>query len=66
MNDKLYQTEEKKPWQSKTLWSNLIISILAFLPTPVKEFLTPETLSTVFLIVNTILRLVTKSKISIT
>lgn len=54
----------KKAWQSKTLWVNLLMAAGAFIP-PIQPFLTPETLSTVFLVVNTVLRFVTKDGISI-
>lgn len=65
--DKLYQhSENKKPWQSKTLWANVILAVVSFFPGPAKDFVTPENLGTLFLIVNTILRFVTKSGVSLT
>ena len=56
--------EVKKAWQSKTLWANLLMAVGAFVPA-LQPFLTPESLSTIFLVVNTALRFVTKEGISI-
>jgi len=56
--------EVKKPWQSKTLWVNTILAIAGFFPV-VKEALTPEAVSMIFMLVNTVLRFTTKSGISI-
>jgi hypothetical protein len=58
------QSEQKKPWQSKTLWTNLIIAAGAFIPA-IQPFLGPEALSTLFLVVNTVLRFTTKTGVSI-
>lgn len=60
----LYKQESKKPWQSKTLWVNLIVAAAAFFPA-IGPYLTPEVLGTVFLVANTVLRFVTKEKLSI-
>ena len=56
--------EAKKPWQSKTLWANLLMSIGAFIPA-IQPFVTTESLAAVFTVVNIILRFTTKSGISI-
>lgn len=61
----LYPTGEvKKPWQSKTLWANLLMAVASFFP-QVSGILTPEVLGTIFMVVNTGLRFVTDKKISI-
>lgn len=56
----------KKPWQSKVIWTNLILAIAAFIP-DVHEFLLqrPELLALFFGGVNMLLRLVTKEKIQL-
>lgn len=56
--------ESKKPWQSKTLWINLIMAGLAFVPA-VQAVVTPEVLGAVFGAVNAALRLTTKSGVSL-
>lgn len=62
----LYESKVKKPWMSKTLWANLILAAVAFFPVgPIAQIITPENISLVFGIVNTILRLVTDSKITL-
>lgn len=57
---------EKKPWESKTTWMALVVAVAAFVP-PVQAFVT-ENMEMVGVILGgvfTLLRLVTKSKISI-
>ena len=56
--------DTKKPWQSKTLWVNLIMAVLSFFPA-VKDTMQPEYLAAVFAVVNFVLRYVTKSPIQI-
>ena len=56
--------EPKKPWQSRTLWVNLLIAGASFIPA-VKEFVTPDIISTLFLVANTILRFTTKTGVTI-
>lgn len=56
--------DSKKPWHSKTLWINFGMAIAAFFP-QVQSAVTPETMATAFGVVNTILRFVTKSGISL-
>lgn len=53
-----------KPWLSKTIIANVVMAVAAFFPT-VNAHLTPETLATVFTVVNIILRSVTKTGLSI-
>lgn len=56
--------EGKKIWFSKTLWINFILTfVIYFLPESAREMVTPENLAGVFMVVNTILRLVTKEKV---
>lgn len=56
-------TEAKKPYQSWTLWSNLLLAAAAFFP-QVKDHVTPDLLGSVFFIVNTILRAKTSTGIT--
>lgn len=56
--------EIKSPIQSKTLWINFIMAGLSLVPS-VKEAVTPDALGMALFVVNTILRFVTKSGISI-
>jgi len=55
----------KKPWQSKTLWANVLLAAVAFFP-GVSENITPERIAAGFSIINIILRWVTKSEIGLT
>lgn len=58
--------ESKKPWQSKTIWVALVAAILPFVPVAdawVKA--NPEVYVSVLGGVFTVLRLITKGKISI-
>lgn len=64
MSEVLAPAPTKKPYQSMTLWSNLVIALAAFFP-KVQEHLTPEVLSTIFFVVNTTLRFKTNSGIAI-
>lgn len=54
----------KKPWQSKTLWVNLIMASVSFFPA-ISGLVNPEAVSTIFMVVNTILRFATKDKLSV-
>jgi uncharacterized membrane protein YozB (DUF420 family) len=54
----------KKPWLSKTIIVNSVIAVIAFFP-GVSEIVTPEILMSALAVVNVILRLVTKDKISL-
>ncbi len=57
--------ETKKPWASKTLWLNLLVSLGAMLPwAPMKELLSEESLVMVLSVLNMVLRMVSKDKIS--
>lgn len=56
----------KKPWQSKTIWLNIILALTALIPS-VHDFIVarPELLALFFAGVNMILRLVSKDKIQL-
>ena len=58
---------QKPFYQSKTLWLNLLMAIVAFIP-PAHEFITsnPEVVSLGFVVINMFLRLVTKDELQIT
>ena len=56
----------KKPWFSKTLWTNLVLAVVAFLPGVGDWFsANPTVLPLVFTGANIVLRLVTKDKIGL-
>lgn len=59
--------ESKKPWQSKTIWINLILALAAMLAPQVQVYIAahPEMVAIVFSVVNMILRVVTQGKIQI-
>lgn len=58
--------EEKKPWKSKTLWLNLLVSLGAMSPwSPVAEAMSEANLIMVLSVVNMVLRLVSKDKIGL-
>jgi len=58
--------DSKKPLQSKTLWLNLMVALIAFFP-EVSEAVksNPEYSMVFFALVNFVLRLVTKGKIEL-
>ncbi len=58
---------QKPFYQSKTLWMNLLMAIVAFIP-PAKEFITnnPEVVSIGFVVINMVLRLITKDELQLT
>lgn len=57
----------KRVWQSKTIWVNIIMAITAFFP-PVQAYLVahPDIFTMIFVGVNMVLRLITKDGIQIT
>lgn len=57
------QDDVKKPYQSKTLWFNLVLAAASFFP-QVKEHVTPDLVGTIFLVVNALLRFATKTPIA--
>lgn len=59
--------ETKKPWQSKTIWVNVIMAIVPVLPGPVHEFLrdNPDVILSAFAIVNVLLRAITHGKVTL-
>jgi hypothetical protein len=56
--------DSKKWWQSKTIWTNLIMAVAAFIPS-VNAWIVanPTMIALAFVIINLILRAVTKSAI---
>lgn len=56
--------ESKSLLKSKTLWINLIMAGLAFVP-PVQAVVSPELLGAIFGLANTVLRLVTKQPVHV-
>jgi len=59
--------ESKKPWESKTLWMNLIIAVAAMASPKVHDYIGahPDVVSAVWAFANVVLRLVSKDKIQI-
>lgn len=56
---------DSKPfWKSKTFWANTIMGVGAFLP-PVRNHLTPEVAASAITIVNLVLRLISKDKVTL-
>lgn len=57
--------EQKKLWESKTLWVNLIMALSAMFVPAVKEFIVanPEAVTMIFTGINFLLRIITKGKI---
>ena len=61
------EQESKNPLLSKTLWSNLIMAVVAIagVKSPaVKEYFSVENVSMLFMFANFVLRMVTKNKLS--
>lgn len=58
---------EKKPWQSKTLWINLAVAVSALFVPGGTDWISahPVEITVGFSVLNIVLRLVTKDKISI-
>lgn len=57
----------KKPWLSKTLWVNALVAVLALAYPPASEWMLANsgTVVTLFAVLNMVLRLVSKEKISL-
>jgi len=56
----------KKPWQSKTIWVNLLMAVAGVVGVwwpPITDWLTTENTMMIFGFVNMILRATTKDKI---
>lgn len=64
MAEKILET--KKPWQSKTVWMNLIVAVAAFFPTA-QEWIAsnPEAFAGIITVLNMGLRLASKDKVSL-
>ncbi|TXH10646.1 MAG: hypothetical protein E6R04_04755 [Spirochaetes bacterium] len=56
--------DSKKPWQSKTIWINLGMALAAFFP-QVQDHVNVDTFGVIFGAVNFLLRLTTKTGVSI-
>ena len=54
----------KKPWESRTMWANVIMVIASFFPI-VQDFLTPDKMIMVMGAVNAGLRMITKDRVSL-
>lgn len=59
--------ESKKPYTSKTIIVNLLVAVGAMVYPPMSEYISqhPAEVATLFSILNIVLRLVTKDRISI-
>lgn len=59
--------DSKKPWQSKTLWTNVIIAVVAIASPPAHAWISahPEAFAAAFGVINVILRMVTKDAIQL-
>ena len=59
--------DTKKPWQSKTLWTNIIIAIVAIASPPAHQWISahPEAFAAAFGVINVILRMLTKDAIQL-
>ena len=59
--------ETKKPWQSKTLITNLVVALAALFAPGVSEWISanPDTMVMIWAGVNAVLRFVTKDKVVI-
>jgi hypothetical protein len=55
---------KKNLFKSKTLWVNAIVAISQFFP-GMKDIVTPDAMLQLMLVINFVLRLVTKDKISL-
>lgn len=54
----------KKPWQSKTILANFFVAVVAFFP-GLQESVSPEVITQALVVINIVLRLVTKDKIGL-
>lgn len=58
--------ESKPIYLSKTFWTNLILGVAAVAaPAELQAQITPEVLASVFVVVNVILRLLTKEEVTL-
>ena len=56
----------KRPWQSKTLWANLVLGLASFASAwfpAIGNFVSPSSVGVVMGMVNMVLRMVTKDRI---
>lgn len=55
----------KKWYLSKTVWTNLVLGVLVFVFPSLQSTFSPETLGSIFAIINIALRLITKDKLEL-
>lgn len=60
--------QTKKPWQSKTILVNALVAVSALVYPPVAQWIAehPVEVSSLFALLNIVLRLVTKDRVAIT
>lgn len=58
-------TQGKAWYLSKTLWTNLIMGVVVIAVPKVSEVLTEDVLASIFMVVNIVLRTVTKDKLQL-
>jgi hypothetical protein len=61
-------TETKKPYLSKTLWTNAVVALFAIVGAwvpQVQEVMSEANVILIFSVINVVLRLVTKSKLEL-
>jgi len=61
------EADTKKHWLSKTLWTNAVLAVAALFVPGVAAWISthPEVAAVVWSVVNSVLRLVTKDKLSL-
>ena len=64
MKNSLVPAETKNPLKSKTIWTNVVIALLAFVPS-VAAHVTADQVMLIMGVVNVVLRLVSKDKIGL-
>jgi len=57
--------EGKKWYLSKTIWTNFVMGVLVLAVPKLGAIVTPEVLGGVFMVVNMLLRVVTKDKLQL-
>ncbi len=57
--------EKKKPWQSKTIITNVVVAIVAFFGDKYVAQFTPESIMMFLGAINIVLRMITKDKIGL-
>lgn len=65
MADDVTTPETKPAWQSKTVWINILLAVVPFIPGAAPYVQNPEIMGALFAVVNIVLRLVSKGSVSI-